>query len=314
MVNPVHLRTLLEVIRLGSFAAAANRLGYTASAVSQQMAALEQDTGIRLFERTARSVRPTEAAAVMAGHATIVLADIDRLLESAGSADHARQELRVSLYPSLARTLLPRLLRSPGWLAHDVALRLSVRDPSPAIQAMRRGEETDVTLVYWVGERGLSWPRSLEPVRIGEDPMRFVVPSAWRLHGQGAVAADQLVGRPWILHHPGSSDAAVVDAFLDEHRLQPRAVARCDDFAVILDIVATGYAASLIPEIALGDLPAGVEVLDVPELRLSREVFALVAPTAPAETAALFLRHAEEVLDDLGFDSRLSRERPDGGR
>ena len=81
-----------------------------------------------------------------------------------------------------------------------------------------------------------------------------------------------------------------------------------------LDIVATGYAASLIPEIALGDLPAGVEVLDVPELRLSREVFALVAPTAPAETAALFLRHAEEVLDDLGFDSRLSRERPDGGR
>lgn len=303
MVNPTHLRTLLEVIRLGSFAAAANRLGYTASAVSQQMAALEHDTGIRLFERSARSVRPTEAAAVMAGHAITVLADIDRLLESAGTADHSRPELRVSLYPSLARTLLPRLLRSPGWLAHDVALRLSVRDPSPAIQAMRRGEDTDVTLVYWVGDSGLSWPRSVEPVRIGEDRMRFVVPSAWRLHGQGGIGVDQLVGRPWILHHPGSSDAAVIDAFLDEHGLRPRAVARCDDFAVTLDIVATGYAATLVPEIALGDLPAGVEVLDVPDMRLSREVFALVSAAAPPETTALFLRLVDEILDDLGFET-----------
>lgn len=302
MVNPVHLRTLLEVVRLGSFAAAANRLGYTASAVSQQMAALEHDTGARLFERTAKSVRPTEAAIVMAGHATTVLADIDRLLESAGSADRSRAELRVSLYPSLARTVLPRLLRSPEWLASDIALRLSVRDPSPAIQAMRRGEETDVTLVYWVGDSGLTWPRSARPVRVGDDPMRFVVPTAWRLHGQRPIAVDQLAGRPWILHHPGSSDAAVIDAFFDEHGLRPRVVARCDDFAVTLDIVATGYAATLMPEVALGELPAGVEVLEVQDARLSREVFALVSPAAPADSTALFLRFLNDLLDDLTPD------------
>lgn len=301
MVNPVHLRTLIEVVRLGSFAAAANRLGYTASAVSQQMAALEHDTGARLFERTAKSVRPTEAAVTMAGHATTVLSDIDRLLESAGNADHSRSELRVSLYPSLARTVVPRLLHSPEWLAADIGLRLSVRDPSPAIQAMRRGEETDITLVYIVGDSGLTWPRSVRPVRVGDDPMRFVVPTAWRLHGQGGVTLDQLAGRPWILHHPGSSDAAVIDAFMDEHGLRPRAVARCDDFAVTLDIVATGYAATLIPEVALGDLPAGVEVLEVPGARLSREVFALVSPTAPAEPTALFLRFLTAFVDDLGL-------------
>ena len=45
MVNTVHLRTLLEVTRRGSFAAAAANLGYTASAVSQQMSALERETG-----------------------------------------------------------------------------------------------------------------------------------------------------------------------------------------------------------------------------------------------------------------------------
>ena len=56
LINPVHLRTLVEVIRLGSFAAAATRLGYTASAVSQQMSALERDTGVTLFQRAARSI------------------------------------------------------------------------------------------------------------------------------------------------------------------------------------------------------------------------------------------------------------------
>lgn len=304
MVSPVHLRTLTEVVRLGSFAAAANRLGYTASAVSQQMAALEQDSGVRLFERTARSIRPTDAAVVMAGHATTVLAGIDRLLEAASSvADgRTRPEFRVSVYPSLARTFLPRLLRSPDWVAADVALRLSVRDPSPAIQAMRRGEETDVALVYRVGDSGLTWPQSVTPLHLGGDRMRIVVPASWRLHGQGEVGADRLVGRPWILHHPGSSDAVVIDALLAEHGLRPRAVARSDDFAVTLDLVATGYAATLMPDVALGDIPSGAVVLDVPEVQLSREVFALVASTASAEPTALFLRLLREALDDLRVD------------
>ena len=58
MVNTVHLRTLLEVTRRGSFAAAAANLGYTASAVSQQMSALERETGAQLFERRLAASSP----------------------------------------------------------------------------------------------------------------------------------------------------------------------------------------------------------------------------------------------------------------
>ena len=89
MVNPVHLRTLLEIIRHGSFASAATRLGYTASAVSQQMSALERDTGVTLFTRSARSAVPTEAAVVMSRHAAKVLTDIDTLLASTAKAGAA---------------------------------------------------------------------------------------------------------------------------------------------------------------------------------------------------------------------------------
>ena len=71
MINPVHLRTLLEVVAHRSFATAATRLGYTASAVSQQMTALERSTGTTLFVRGARSITPTAGAMRMVRHAGV---------------------------------------------------------------------------------------------------------------------------------------------------------------------------------------------------------------------------------------------------
>ena len=130
MINPVHLRTLVEVTRLGSFAAAATRLGYTASAVSQQMSALERDTGVALFLRSARSVQPTEAALVMTRHAAKVLTDIEALMAAAArTQDSTSQELRLGIFPSLATYVLPRILANPAWKNLGIDLRVSVAEP-----------------------------------------------------------------------------------------------------------------------------------------------------------------------------------------
>ena len=297
MLNPVHLRTLLEVVRLGSFAGAANRLGYTPSAVSQQMAALEQESGVRLFERTARSARPTQAAEVMATHAVTVLAGLDALLEaSAGAGRDTRHELRMSIYSSLAHRLFPGLLTEHLGEEPLLGVRVTVRDPSPAIQALRNGEEVDVSLVYRVGDSGLSWPDSVQPEYLGEDRYRVVVPESWGLHSQGQVSAARLVGRPWILHHPGSSDIAEIESAFSALGLRPRIVARCDDFTVTLKLISGGYAASFIPEVALGELPPGVHVLDVPEMMLSRRVWALVSRRAPQQQAQWLLLKLHEAI------------------
>ncbi|WP_234831006.1 LysR family transcriptional regulator, partial [Xanthomonas perforans] len=103
---------MLEVTRRGSFAAAAQHLGYTASAVSQQIAALERETGVVLFTRTARSVQPTDTAFVMARHAAKVLTDLDALLAAATkSPGHATREFVLGIFPSLATYVLPRVLQ-----------------------------------------------------------------------------------------------------------------------------------------------------------------------------------------------------------
>jgi DNA-binding transcriptional LysR family regulator len=301
VVNPVHLRTLLEVTRLGSFAAAASRLGYTASAVSQQMSALERDTGVRLFQRSARSVVPTDAAMVMARHAAKVLTDIEALMAAASKTqDTTSQELRLGIFPSLATYVLPRILRSPAWKGLGIELRVSVAEPAQTIQGLRTGGDLDVALVYQVGQSGLAWPHTINRQWIGDDNFRVVLPAGWGFRTDAKVAADHLSGMPWIMHHPGTSDATVIERLFAGCNLHPRVVAYSDDFHASLEMAAAGLGAALVPELALLHRPAGVVVLDVPEIRLARNVFALLINDKKTARVQLFVDLLAETLGTLG--------------
>lgn len=277
MVNLLHLRTLLEVTRLGSFAAAAARLGYTASAVSQQMSTLERDTGVELFHRSARSVVPTEAALTMVRHASKVLTDVETLLAAASrSTDSPVQELRLGIFPSLATYVLPDILRNARWKKLGIDLRVWVAEPSQTIQGLRTGGELDLALVYQVGQSGLAWPHTLERQWIGDDDFRVVLPASWGIREDAEMQASQLSEMPWIMHHPGTSDAVVIERLFASCNLHPRVVAYSDDFHASLEMAAAGLGAALVPELALRHRPPGVVVLDVPDIRLARNVFALL--------------------------------------
>jgi DNA-binding transcriptional LysR family regulator len=301
LINPVHLRTLVEVTRLGSFAAAASRLGYTASAVSQQMSALERDTGVDLFQRSARSIHPTEAALVMTRHAAKVLTDIEALMAAASRThDATSQELRLGIFPSLATYVLPLILRNPAWKKLGIDLRVSVAEPAQTIQGLRTGGELDVALVYQVGQSGLAWPHTVNRQWIGDDEFRVVLPAAWGFRADAKVAADHLSDMPWIVHHPGTSDATVIERLFASCNLHPRVVAYSDDFHASLEMTASGLGAALVPELALRHRPAGVVVLDVPEIRLARNVFALLINDKQTARVQLFVELLADTLHSLG--------------
>jgi DNA-binding transcriptional LysR family regulator len=301
LINPVHLRTLVEVIRLGSFAAAAARLGYTASAVSQQMSALERDTGVTLFHRAARSIQPTEAAVVMTRHAAKVLTDIETLMAAASRAQESpSQELRLGIFPSLATYVLPPILQNPAWKKLGIDLRVSVAEPAQTIQGLRTGGELDVALVYQVGQSGLAWPHTVDRQWIGDDDFRVVLPAAWGIGTDSKVAAPHLSDMPWIMHHPGTSDATVIERLFASCNLHPRVVAYSDDFHASLEMAAAGLGAALVPELALRHRPAGVVVLDVPEIRLARNVFALLLNEKRTAQVQLFVELLAETMHRLG--------------
>ncbi|MEV8147433.1 LysR family transcriptional regulator [Arthrobacter sp. NPDC080073] len=297
MVNLLHLRTLLEVTRLGSFAAAAGRLGYTASAVSQQMAALERDTGVELFHRSARSVVPTEAALTMVRHASKVLTDVETLLAAASrSTDSPVQELRLGIFPSLATYILPDILRKPRWKKLGIELRVWVAEPSQTIQGLRTGGELDLALVYQVGQSGLAWPHTLDRQWIGDDDFRVVLPASWGIREDAEMQASQLSDMPWIMHHPGTSDAVVIERLFASCNLYPRVVAYSDDFHASLEMAAAGLGAALVPELALRHRPPGVVVLDVPDIRLARNVFALILNEKRTAQVQLFTELLADTL------------------
>ncbi|GAA4031779.1 LysR family transcriptional regulator [Arthrobacter methylotrophus] len=308
MVNLLHLRTLLEVTRLGSFAAAAGRLGYTASAVSQQMAALERDTGVELFHRSARSVVPTEAALTMVRHASKVLTDVDTLLAAASrSTDSPVQELRLGIFPSLATYVLPDILRNPRWKKLGIELRVWVAEPSQTIQGLRSGGELDLALVYQVGQSGLAWPHTLERQWIGDDDFRVVLPASWGIREEAEMQASQLSDMPWIMHHPGTSDAVVIERLFASCNLHPRVVAYSDDFHASLEMAAAGLGAALVPELALRHRPPGVVVLDVPDIRLARNVFALLINEKRTAQVQLFTELLADTLHGSAATVRARR-------
>lgn len=300
MINPIHLKTLLEVIRRGSFAAAATQLGYTASAVSQQMSALERDTGVELFHRSARSVQPTDAALVMSRHGAKVLTDIDALLAaSSRTQEGTSQELRLGIFPSLATYVLPRLLRSPQWPALGINLHVSVGEPQQTIAGLRTGGELDVALVYQVGQAGLAWPHTINRQWIGDDNFRVVLPKAWGIQAGSKVAAAQLSDMPWIMHHPGTSDATVIERLFASCNLYPRVAAYSDDFNASLQLASVGLGAALVPELALTHRPENVVVLDVPEIRLARNIFALLINDKHTARIEVFVDQLTSILHEL---------------
>lgn len=287
MVKPEHLRTLREVVNRGSFAAAANRLGYTPSAVSQQMTALERELGVSLFIRSAHSVLPTNAAEVMARHAATVLGDLDRLVTAVRETHRdTRRQLRLGAFSSFVLHRIAPVLRQ---LPPDdrACFRLSVGEPSQLIPHLGAGGEMDAAIVYRVGDAGLSWPSSVEQRWIAEDPFKVVLPRSWP--GLAPYRAEQLADLPWVVHHPASSDASFFDGLFARWGLHPRVVGYSDDFNATLAMVAAGMGAALIPELALPAHDPGIVVADVPWLRTSRSIFALVRPDRETARLSAFL-------------------------
>jgi len=272
MLNPAHLRTLVAVARTGSFAAAANVLGYSASAISQQMAALEKECGVALFDRTARAIEITAAGRELAARSIGVLDVLSGLpAATRNAADRAHPSMRIGVFPTAVETTVSSL----SWCAEGSEPFVYVGEPSEVIARLGMGRELDLGVVYQVVGTKVSWPLSFEMTPLLEETFAVVVPARWNLRAQ---ARPHLEQRPWIIHRLGSGDETVMDAVLANAGVRPRIAARSDDYTSTLAMIAAGLGASLLPRLMLRDTPPAVEVLDGFPVPYGRKVFALHDP------------------------------------
>ncbi|HWF53934.1 MAG TPA: LysR family transcriptional regulator, partial [Solirubrobacteraceae bacterium] len=130
MLNLVRLRVLAEVVRRGSFSAAADALDYTQSAVSQAVARLEAETGATLLIRDRRGVRPTSAGAKLLEHSDAIFAQVQAAEDDLAAVLGVRGgRLRIASFPSAGATLIPQAVAAFRHLHPEVELSLAEGEP-----------------------------------------------------------------------------------------------------------------------------------------------------------------------------------------
>lgn len=272
------LQVLLEVSRSGSFSAAAEALGYTQSAISRQVAALETFAGAPLFERHARGVRPTAAGEVLIRHAGAVLDGIAAATsELAGLSDRLEGRLAVGAFPTAAASLVPaaiaRLIRAnPG-----LRVRL-IEAPTPAqLHALRRRRLEVAVLATGEGlpeydVDGLQ----LTPLP-GTRGAGVAVADSHRFAGREWVQAEELRDQDWIVG-PHAADAPEFGAWpgLDA----PRIAFTARNWPTRLGLVAAGLGIALVPGFAAAMMPRGVRWVRVRDgqATLRRSMWAVTIP------------------------------------
>src|SRR5215218_363398 len=300
MLEQRRLRLLRELHERGTVAAVAEALQFTPSAVSQQLAMLEREAGVRLLERAGRGVRLTDAALVLVGHAEVLLERV-AIAEAdlAAAAGTVAGRARIAGFESVAlRLVLPAMQA----LAHDapgLRCELLELEPEEALPTLALG---DIDLV--LGDEWQHQPRTLPPGverhELMSDRVRIVLPArhpAARRH-PGAVPLAELAGDPWTTGHAGLGwDEMTRRTCQELGGFDPDVRHRTNDAAISLAIVAHGMAVAMLPDLALPPRRPGIQLRDIADDPIDRAIFAATRATDAARpsTQALLAAVREKV-------------------
>ena len=253
MLNVVHLQTLQAVLATGSLSGAAKELGYTTSAVSQQIAALERNLGVRLFERGPRSLLPTPAAVQMGTHAAAVLARLAEAEEDVrGFADGHRGRLRVAGFATVGAQLLPRALAR--LVARFPEVELTLQDdggPAEIAAAVCEGR-ADLGLVFEYDLVPQNWPGELRICPILDEELVVLCGPRQQTAEPFHTDLPELAEEIWVTNREDSAGYQNLVRLCAQSGFHPEIRFTSDDFDVIRGIVRENLGIALVPALALG--------------------------------------------------------------
>ncbi|MFE4871044.1 LysR family transcriptional regulator [Streptomyces sp. NPDC056682] len=299
MLDLARLRALHAVHVHGSVAAAAAALGYTPSAISQQITKLERETRTTLLERRGRGIALTEDALHLAAAARELLAIVERTettLEERRGLPTGR--LTVGAFATAARGLLPAALASLARQHPSLHTQLSEVDPHVSVDLVAKGV-IDLAVTHDWDIAPLPAPEGVEHAVIGDDHCDILVPAGHPLASRRVVRRADLAHEPWICQPPGSvcHDWLVRTLRADGH--EPELRHQAAEYHTQLALVAAGLGIALVPRLGRGALPEGVTALRLEPVP-TRRLYALWRTGAARRPAITATVHAlREAWDSL---------------
>ncbi|MGH3413718.1 MAG: LysR family transcriptional regulator [Marmoricola sp.] len=293
MLDTSRLRVFRAVVATGSVQSAAANLGYTPSAVSQQISALQRETGLRLFEKSGRGIRPTSAARVLADES-------DQLMGSLARLDGVVEDLRVgrsgtlsiACFASAAQAWVPSVARTLRTEFPDVLVMLNLNEvggrpsqESPDIDVRTETIDAPTTLPGYTRRE------------LHEEGYVLLMRSDHPLVGRQRVVLTDFAAEPWIEEDLGTSTCGrIMRAAYRSAGFTPRCVARTEDHYTAASLVAAGVGVAAVPQLAVGLLPPQVRFRPLDEPAPRRRIVAFVrdgVEHTPAAARALALLEQE---------------------
>lgn len=297
----VGLRVLREVAERGTFTAAGEALGYTQSAVSRQVAALEQASGARLFDRYPGGVRLTSAGRALLRHAVTALDALEAADRELRGVEDDAGRVRLGFIPAAGAAVVA------GALA-------MLRRERPQIQVTtREGTTPSLVRALRTGALDLALLSSRPPFRspdtddpplhvepLLDDRLVLAVPADSRFADRATVSADDLAGETWI-GSPAGIDEPLLGVWPGLPG-RPRVQHAARDWLTKLHLVAAGAGITTVPATLLAAIPPGIRLVTVdgiPDERRRVSLVRLPGPTSPATDALVHtLRHQAAELAD----------------
>jgi DNA-binding transcriptional LysR family regulator len=300
MLNVARLNVLKEVAYRGSISAAAEALSYTQSAISQQIATLEAETGMALLERHPRGVSLTAAGQTLVGHAEGILAGLEAaeaaLSEIAGLRGG---RLRVASFPTAGATLMPHAIANFRAAYPDVELTLAEGEPEQIVPRLRAGELDLALLFEFAGE---SLPlQDMTRVELLADPMYLALPRDHRLANSKRIKLADLAADAWVQTSRSSPCAMHVVRSCHAAGFEPIVTFESDDYQTVQGLVAAGVGVALIPELALSVVREDIAIRALSPTPPVRQVIAALPAGARLVPAApVMLGVLEQAAERLG--------------
>jgi len=264
------LRYVCAIAETGSFSRAAERCQIAQPSLSQQVLKLEEDLGMKLFDRLGRSVRLTEAGRAFIPHARSILEQIETARSSVADKNtDVRGSVSVGAIPTIAPYLMPRFTAAFAKKYPDAKLRI-VEETTPVLVESLRDLSLDLAI--------LALPlrhKDLELFPIRTEPLFAVVPKDHPYAGAESLALRDLRGEPFVMLRDGHCFRDLSIAACTHARITPNIAFESAQFSSLLGMVTAGVGISLVPEMAI-DRNAGCRYVRISDPRATRTIVAAI--------------------------------------
>lgn len=292
----------MAVEQHGSVVAASDVMGFSPSAISQQIKKLEKQTGVSVLERNGRGVLLTERGLALAGYGRRIMGELEEL-QATLLADPAKPSglLRLVAFSTACRGLVGPMLGRMAAAHSALEVTVLAEDPREAVHRVASGE-AELAVVHNWNSVPLVIPENLVHEDLCIDQADVLVNSTHALSGRAAVEREDLLDETWISTPAGAiCNEALLQIFAGLGKV-PDIRVYDPDFSTHIAMVEQGVAVALVPRLGRPPLPAGVVAIPVIRPVQQRSVGVVYRKTM---TASPNIRLAVSMLREIAAELPL---------